>query len=139
MYWLSSKLICLSILIKLSALIHGFTIPVPILIFPIYWQLLLRNGKISSKYLFWKERTQRWDSIWQHYTYFKSTLNSLSIIQSQILIQMSSATKSSITWQQIEKFSGDAAWLLQLWFAGLLWLFVERAFTFTSNSRKAGT
>ena len=37
--------------------IHGFTISVPVLILTIFWQLLLRNGKMSSKCLFWKERT----------------------------------------------------------------------------------
>ena len=33
-------------------LIHGFTISVPVLILPVSRQLLLRNGKISSKCLF---------------------------------------------------------------------------------------
>ena len=32
--------------------IHGFIISVPVLISSVFWQLLLRNGKISSKYLF---------------------------------------------------------------------------------------
>ena len=37
--------------------IHGFTISVPGLKLPIFWQLLLRNEKISSKCSFWNERT----------------------------------------------------------------------------------
>ena len=30
--------------------IHGFIISVPVLISSVFWQLLLRNGKISSKF-----------------------------------------------------------------------------------------
>ena len=45
--------------------IHGFTISVPVLVFFVFRQLLLSNGKISSKYLFWNERTQRADGRWQ--------------------------------------------------------------------------
>ena len=44
------------------AWLHGFTISVPVLILAVFWQLLLRNKKISSKSLFWKERTQHVDS-----------------------------------------------------------------------------
>ena len=33
--------------------IHGFTISVPVLILPIFLQLLLRHGKFSNKSLFW--------------------------------------------------------------------------------------
>ena len=37
--------------------IHGFTISDPVLILPIFRKLLLRNGNISSKCLFWNEQT----------------------------------------------------------------------------------
>ena len=37
---------------KIENRIHGFTISVPVLILPVFRQLLLRNGKISSKCLF---------------------------------------------------------------------------------------
>ena len=37
---------------------HGFTILVPVLILPVFLQLLLRNGKISNNTLFWNERLQ---------------------------------------------------------------------------------
>ena len=60
--------------------IHGFTISVPVLILPVFWQLLLRNGKISSKCLFWNERTQRADSRWQQQSYFTSISINFSII-----------------------------------------------------------
>ena len=39
-------------LIELTQVIHGFTISVPVLILPVFRQLLLRNEKISSKCLF---------------------------------------------------------------------------------------
>ena len=59
--------------LKQSSTIHGFTISVPILILLVFRQLLLRNGKISSKFLFWNERTQRADSRRQQESYFRST------------------------------------------------------------------
>ena len=44
-----------SFIVDLFVFTNGFTISVPVLILPIFWQLLLRNGKISSKCLFWNE------------------------------------------------------------------------------------
>ena len=41
----------------IKAIIHGFRISVPVLILSIFWQLLLRNGKILSICLFWNEWT----------------------------------------------------------------------------------
>ena len=51
--------------------IHGFTISVQVLLLPIFRQFLLRNGKISSKSLFWNERTQRADNRWQQQLFHK--------------------------------------------------------------------
>ena len=39
--------------------IHGFTISIPVLVLLIFWRLLLRDGKTSSKCLFWNDQTQR--------------------------------------------------------------------------------
>ena len=52
-------------------------IPVPVLIFSVFGQLLLRNRKIWSKSLFWNERTHRADSRWQQESYFIRTLINL--------------------------------------------------------------
>ena len=42
---------------KIQITIHGFTISVLVLKLPIFWQLLIRNGKILSQCLFWNEQT----------------------------------------------------------------------------------
>ena len=42
---------------KIQITIHGFTISVLVLKLPTFWQLLIRNGKISSQCLFWNEQT----------------------------------------------------------------------------------
>ena len=68
----------------LYVLLHRFTISVPVLIWPIFWQLLLRNGKIWSKSLFWNEQTQGADSRWEQQSYFTSTSSNFSIIYFQI-------------------------------------------------------
>ena len=52
------------------SLIHWFTISVPVLTLPVFRQLLLRNGNISS--LFWNEWTQRAESRWLQQSYFTS-------------------------------------------------------------------
>ena len=49
----------ISFLRDTKKVIHGFTILVRVLILPVFRQLLLRNRKMSSKSLFWNERTQR--------------------------------------------------------------------------------
>ena len=69
---------------KNSWLIRGFTISVSIFSLPVFRQLLLRNGKISSKYLFWNEKTQRADDRWQQQSYFTSTSINYSIMYFQI-------------------------------------------------------
>ena len=51
--------------------ICGLRISVPVLILPVFWQFLLRNGNISNKSLFWKERTQYVDSRWQQQSFHK--------------------------------------------------------------------
>ena len=65
-------------------LIRGFTISVSVFSLPVFRQLLLRNGKISSKYLFWNEKTQRADDRWQQQSYFTSTSINYSIMYFQI-------------------------------------------------------
>ena len=47
---------------NLENTIHGFAVLVPVLILPISRRLLLRNGKVLSKCLFWSKRTQCADS-----------------------------------------------------------------------------
>ena len=82
--------------------IHGLTTSVTVFILPVFGQLLLRNGKILSKSLFWKERTWRADSRSQHESHFTSTLVNFSIIFSNwyyISSELLSVTKSSITYQ----------------------------------------
>ena len=53
----------------ITELIYGFTIPVPFPALTIFQQLLLTNGKISSKSLFWNELTQHADIRWQQQIY----------------------------------------------------------------------
>ena len=120
---------------------HGFTISVLVLILPVFRHLLLWNGKILSKYLFWNVRTKRPDSKWQQESYFTSTLIYFSIIISNWII-ISNQTKHYLlinrdNFPQIQYgFYGHA-----LQFRYLLWLLViERAST--KNSRRlngAGT
>ena len=50
---------------------------------PVFRQLLLRNGNISSKCLIWNEWTQQTDGKWQQESYFTSTLINFSIIYFQ--------------------------------------------------------
>ena len=86
----------------LGKLLHGFTISVLVLILPVFRCLLLRNGNVSSEYLFWNERPQRADSKWQQESYFTSTLINFSIIFSNwyyISTELLSVTKPSITYQ----------------------------------------
>ena len=86
----------------LGKLLHGFTISVLVLILPVFRYLLLRNGNVSSEYLFWNERPQRADSKWQQESYFTSTLINFSIIFSNwyyISTELLSVTKPSITYQ----------------------------------------
>ena len=63
--------------------IHGFTISFSVLILPWFWQMLLRNWKISSKSLFWMWK-QRANSRWQQQSYFTSILNNFSSRNFQI-------------------------------------------------------
>ena len=98
------KKILTHLLIRQTETIQGFTISVPVLTLPVFRQLLLRNGKISSKSLFWNERTRRTDSRWQQESYFTSTLISFSITLFQIgvifwLNYYRRVTKSSVTCQ----------------------------------------
>ena len=67
----------------LFLLIHRFTISVLVLVLPVFLQLLLRNRKILSKFLFRNGWTQHADSRWQQEGYFTSTLI-FSIIYFQI-------------------------------------------------------
>ena len=64
--------------------IHGISISVPVLILPVFRELLLRYGKLLSKSLFWNERKQRADSRWQQESYFTSTSINFSTIYFQI-------------------------------------------------------
>ena len=63
----------------LNIWIHGFIISVPVLVLPIFRQLLLRNRKISCKSLFWIERTLSANNRWQQQSYFKGFLNNFDI------------------------------------------------------------
>ena len=64
--------------------IHRFTVSVPVLILPVFRQLLLINGIISSKSLFSNEQTQCLDSRRQRQSYFTSTSINFSILYFQI-------------------------------------------------------
>ena len=111
---------------------HGFTISVPVLILSIFipiahlyypfitiTQLLLRNGKISSKSVFWIERTQRAISRWQQQSYFRSFLNNFSIIHFQIgiIIWFNCYQQPNIKYYLTPKrriFFADTVWTLQI-------------------------
>ena len=67
--------ISIDMLISSLVAIQGFTISVPVLILPLFRQLLLRNGKILSTCLFWNERTQRADSRLQQESLMTNSLN----------------------------------------------------------------
>ena len=122
----------------LTLLIHGYTISVPVLILAVFRQLLLRNGKISSKSLFWNERTQRADSrkvtsqapqvtlvlyILKLVLYFN-----LNIISNQIKYYLAINRRNFLQIQY-----GFYRHALQIQYQ-LGWLVIER--TCTKNSRK---
>ena len=60
---------------------HGFTISIPVRLFPIFWQLLLKKGKVSSKSLFRIEHPSEHRVQVGHgnYNYFTSFLNNFQI------------------------------------------------------------
>ena len=107
---------------------QGFAISVPVLILPIFRRLLLRNSKFSSKCLFSNEQTQRADSRWQQQTYYKSILNKFDIIQFQIALNLDTTAISNQIKYYLTTNKGNACMLLQVCFADLLWLVVERAY-----------
>ena len=96
--------------------------------YPFFWWLLLRNGKISSKSLFWNDRTQRSDSRWQKQSYFTSTWIKFSITYFHdlfsnwyyTLTQLLSVTKQVLLSNKLTEYSAETVWLLQAWFANLL-------------------
>ena len=70
----------------LSFGLHGFTISAPVLILPVFRQLLLRNGKISSIKDYWSQLT----SIGPKYDYFPKASKSYLIVNED---QLPNATR----------------------------------------------
>ena len=70
----------------LSFGLHGFTISAPVLILPVFRQLLLRNGKISSIKDCWSQLT----SIGPKYSYFPKASKSYLIVNED---QLPNATR----------------------------------------------
>ena len=81
--------------------IHGFKISVPLLVLVVFWQLLRRNGQISSKSLFWKQRTQRTDNSKVISKTLQLTLVLYIFKLAYVSTQLLSVTRSSINLQDI--------------------------------------
>ena len=111
---------------------------------PIFRQLLLRNGKISCKSLFWIERTLSANNRWQQQSYFKSFLNNFDITHFNIGIILRfncyQQPNQLLLNNKENEFSTGTVWPLQVarFATGCCWknLHLEPA---DSRTLKAGT
>ena len=120
--------------------IHAFQCQVSLLILPVFWQLLLRHEKISSKSLIWNKRTQRADSRWQVpqvtlllYIFKLLLYFNSSIINNQMKYYLA-INRSNFLQIQYGFYRHALQILYQLW-----WIVIERACTKNSGKLMSGT
>ena len=91
---------------------------------PVFWELLLRNGNISSKFLFWYKRTQHAGTKWQQKSYFTSTSITLALYIFKLVLYFNSIIISNKLKYCLAinrgNFLQDTVWFLQACFADLL-------------------